>query len=167
VVLVARSDGHLAADIRPLVRVSVTVIMKKTAAASRARRAAAGATTTATSATRCSAITEALHQARVNLGAGPAPAGEMTVVLGPAGPASCCTRPSATAWKATSTARELRLRRPHRPAVAAKGVTVVDDGTLADRRGSLTIDDEGNPTQRTLIEDGILKGYMQDSSTRA
>jgi TldD protein len=52
--------------------------------------------------------------------------------------------------------------------VAAKGVTVVDDGTLADRRGSLTIDDEGNPTQRTvLIEDGILKGYMQDSSTPA
>src|SRR5512139_3103311 len=68
-------------------------------------------------------------------------------------------RRSATALRATSTARAVRPS-----AVASRGVTVVDDGTIPDRRGSLNIDDEGNPTQRTvLIEDGILKGYMQDS----
>jgi TldD protein len=73
-------------------------------------------------------------------------------------------RRSATAWKAISTARAVPPSAAASASVAAKGVTVIDDGTIADRRGSLNIDDEGNPTQRNvLIEDGILKGYMQDS----
>jgi TldD protein len=89
----------------------------------------------------------------------------MTVVLGPAGPASCCTRPSATGWKGDfnrkgSSAFSGRIGQR----VAAKGVTVLDDGTIADRRGSLNVDDEGNASQRNvLIEDGILKGYIQDA----
>ena len=113
---------------------------------------------------------QAVHQALINLEARPAPAGNMTRGARPGlARRSCCTRRSATAWRATSTARAVRRfagRIGQR--VAAKGVTVVDDGTIADRRGSLNVDDEGNPTQRNvLIEDGILKGYMQDSAERA
>ena len=82
----------------------------------------------------------------------------------PAGPASCCTRRSATGWRATSTARRPRPSPGcWASASPSPGVTVVDDGTLPDRRGSLTVDDEGTPTSRTvLIEDGILVGFMQD-----
>ena len=107
----------------------------------------------------------AVHQASVNLAAKPAPAGEMTVVLGPGWPGILLHEAVGHGLegdfnrKGSSTfAGRIGQR------VAAKGVTVVDDGTIADRRGSLSIDDEGNPTQRTvLIEDGILVGYLQDT----
>jgi TldD protein len=105
-----------------------------------------------------------VHQARINLAARPAPAGATTVVLGNGWPGILLheaighglegdfNRKGSSAFSGMIGQR-----------VAAKGVTVVDDGTLAGRRGSLTVDDEGNPTQcTTLIEDGILVGYMQD-----
>ena len=107
---------------------------------------------------------EALRQALVNLGSAPAPAGEMPVVLGPGWPAILLHEAIGHGLegdfnrKKTSAFSELMGER-----VAAPGITVVDDGTIENRRGSLTIDDEGTPTKRTvLIEDGILKGYMQD-----
>jgi TldD protein len=108
---------------------------------------------------------DAVHQAVTNLDALPAPAGTMTVVLGSGWPGILLHEAVGHGLegdfnrKGSSTfAGRIGTR------VASKGVTVVDDGTLADRRGSLNIDDEGNPTQRTvLIEDGILMGYMQDS----
>jgi TldD protein len=107
---------------------------------------------------------QAAHQARVNLSAKPAPAGSMTVVLGNGWPGILL-------HEAIGHGLEGDFNRKGSSAfagmmgkqVAAKGVTVIDDGTIKDRRGSLTIDDEGNPTKRTtLIEDGILVGYMQD-----
>ncbi len=109
-------------------------------------------------------VQEAIRQARVNLESVDAPAGEMTVVLGPGWP-------GVLLHEAVGHGLEGDFNRKKTSAfaglmgqqVAAKGITVVDDGTLTDRRGSLTIDDEGTPTERTvLIEDGILKGYMQD-----
>jgi TldD protein len=110
-------------------------------------------------------VRQAVHQASVNLAAKPAPAGEMTVVLGSGWPGILLHEAVGHGLegdfnrKGSSTFSGRIGQR-----VAAKGVTVVDDGTLADRRGSLTVDDEGNPTQRTvLIEDGILVGYLQDS----
>ena len=110
------------------------------------------------------AAEEALRQALVNLESVAAPAGEMPVVLGPGWPAILLHEAIGHGLegdfnrKKTSAFSELMGER-----VAAAGVTVVDDGTLNDRRGSLTIDDEGTPAQRTvLIEDGILTGYMQD-----
>ena len=110
------------------------------------------------------AVDEAYRQALVNLDSVAAPAGEMPVVLGPGWPAILLHEAIGHGLegdfnrKKTSAFSELMGER-----VAAKGVTVVDDGTLTDRRGSLTIDDEGTPTRRTtLIEDGILTGYMQD-----
>jgi TldD protein len=111
-----------------------------------------------------SQVDEALRQALVNLDAVPAPAGEMTVVLGPGWPGILLHEAIGHGLegdfnrKKTSAFSGLLGER-----VAAPGVTVVDDGTLQDRRGSLTIDDEGTPSQcTTLIEDGILKNYMQD-----
>jgi TldD protein len=108
---------------------------------------------------------EAVHQAIINLSADPAPAGQMTVVLGSGWPGILLHEAVGHGLegdfnrKGSSTFAGRVGQR-----VASKGVTVVDDGTIVDRRGSLNIDDEGNPTQRTvLIEDGILKGYMQDS----
>ena len=109
-------------------------------------------------------VDEALRQALVNLGSVPAPAGEMTVVLGPGWP-------GVMLHEAVGHGLEGDFNRKKTSAfsgmigqrVATKGVTVVDDGTLPDRRGSLTVDDEGTPSNYTvLIEDGILKGYMQD-----
>jgi TldD protein len=108
---------------------------------------------------------EAVKQALVNLDARPAPAGVMTVVLGPGWP-------GVLLHEAVGHGLEGDFNRKGSSAfagrigerVAAPGVTVIDDGTIKDRRGSLNIDDEGNPTQRTvLIENGILKGYIQDS----
>jgi TldD protein len=110
------------------------------------------------------AVEESLRQALINLESIPAPAGEMPVVLGPGWPAILLHEAIGHGLegdfnrKKTSAFSELVGKR-----VAAPGVTVVDDGTIENRRGSLTIDDEGTPTQRTvLIEDGILTGYMQD-----
>ncbi|MDB5800069.1 MAG: tldD [Rhodocyclales bacterium] len=166
VVLVARSDGHLAADVRPLVRISLSVVMEENGR--REQGSSGGGARMDFGFFNDEVLREyarqAAHQARVNLGARSAPAGTMTVVLGNGWPGILL-------HEAIGHGLEGDFNRKGSSAfagmmgkqVAAKGVTVVDDGTLKDRRGSLTIDDEGNPTRRTiLIEDGILVGYMQD-----
>ncbi len=167
VILVARSDGHLAADVRPLVRVSITVIMEENGQREQGSSGGGGRFDYSyfSDAVLKDYAQKAVHQASVNLAAKPAPAGEMTVVLGPGWPGILLHEAVGHGLegdfnrKGSSTFSGRIGQR-----VAAKGVTVVDDGTIADRRGSLTIDDEGTPTQRTvLIEDGILKGYLQDT----
>ena len=168
VVLVAGSDGRLAADIRPLVRVSMTVIVEGEGG-KREQGSSGGGGRTDYDFFSDDVLREyaraAVHQAVTNLGARPAPAGRMPVVLGPGWPGILLHEAVGHGLegdfnrKGSSTFSGQIGKR-----VAAKGVTVVDDGTLPGRRGSLNIDDEGNPTQRTvLIEDGILRGYMQDS----
>ena len=168
VVLVAGSDGRLAADVRPLVRVSITVIVEG-AGGKREQGSAGGGGRSDygyfTDDVLRGYAREAVHQAVTNLDARPAPAGTMSVVLGPGWPGILLHEAVGHGLegdfnrKGSSTfAGRIGTR------VAAKGVTVVDDGTIAGRRGSLNIDDEGNPTRRTvLIEDGILKCYMQDA----
>ncbi|MGI4814706.1 MAG: metalloprotease TldD [Janthinobacterium lividum] len=167
VVLVARSDGALAADVRPLVRVSVTVIAKQGDRREVGTSGGGGRFDYGyfDDATLSHYVDEAVRSALVNLDARPAPAGNMTVVLGPGWP-------GVLLHEAIGHGLEGDFNRKGSSAfagrigerVAAKGVTVVDDGTLPNRRGSLNIDDEGNPTQcTTLIEDGVLKGYIQDS----
>jgi TldD protein len=167
VVLVARADGQMAADVRPLVRISISVIMEEKGRREQGSSGGGGRFDYAyfTDAVLHDYASRAVHQASVNLAAKPAPAGEMTVVLGPGWPGILLHEAVGHGLegdfnrKGSSTfAGRIGQR------VAAKGVTVVDDGTIADRRGSLTIDDEGNPTQRTvLIEDGILVRYLQDT----
>ena len=167
VVLVARSDGHLAADVRPLVRVSVTVIMKDGNKREQGSSGGGGRFDYGyfSDAVLRDYAQKAVHQASVNLAAKPAPAGTMTVVLGSGWPGILLHEAIGHGLegdfnrKGSSTfAGRIGER------VAAPGVTVVDDGTMPNRRGSLSIDDEGNSTQRTvLIEDGILVGYLQDS----
>lgn len=167
VMLVAGSDGRLAADIRPLVRVSVSVIIEENG--KREQGAAGGGGrhdySYFTDDVLATYAKQAVHQAAINLHARPAPAGQMTVVLG-------AGWPGILLHEAVGHGLEGDFNRKGSSAfagrvgqqVAAKGVTVVDDGTLMGRRGSLSIDDEGNPSQRTvLIEDGILQGYLQDS----
>jgi TldD protein len=167
VVLVVRSDGVLAADVRPLVRVSVTVIAEQDGRREIGTSGGGGRYNYGyfTDELLEKYATEAVDAAIVNLDARPAPAGPMTVVLGPGWPGVLLHEAVGHGLegdfnrKGSSTFSGRIGER-----VAAKGVTVVDDGTLSDRRGSLNIDDEGNPTQCTvLIEDGILKGYMQDT----
>ncbi|MDT3668717.1 MAG: metalloprotease TldD [Aromatoleum sp.] len=167
VIMVMRSDGHRAADIRPLARVSLTVIMEDKG--NREQGSAGGGGRFDYAYFDDDRLREyaraAVHQARVNLDAGPAPAGTMSVILGPGWPGILLHEAIGHGLEGDfnrkgSSAFSGRIGQQ----VAAKGVTVVDDGTLPDRRGSLTIDDEGNPTQRTvLIEDGVLTGYMQDT----
>ena len=167
VVLVARSDGVIAADIRPLVRVSVTVIAEQNGRREMGSSGGGGRYSYDyfSEALLEQYASEAVAAALVNLDARPAPAGPMTVVLGPGWP-------GVLLHEAIGHGLEGDFNRKGSSAftgrigqrVAAKGVTVVDDGTIANRRGSLNIDDEGNPTQcTTLIEDGILKGYIQDT----
>ena len=166
-ILVARSDGHLAADVRPLVRVSVSVIMEQDGKREQGSSGGGGRFDYRyfTDEVLRDYAKKAVHQASVNLRAKPAPAGSMTVVLGNGWPGILL-------HEAIGHGLEGDFNRKGSSAfagrigerVAAPGVTVVDDGTIASRRGSLSIDDEGNPTQRTvLIEDGILQGYIQDS----
>jgi TldD protein len=166
-VQIIRPDGRRVADIRPLVRLNVAIVVGE---GDRMETGSAG------SGGRVvydryldpqhwkAQVDEALRQALVNLGAVAAPAGEMTVVLGPGWPGVMLHEAVGHGLegdfnrKKTSTFSGMIGQR-----VATQGVTVVDDGTLLDRRGSLTVDDEGTPTNCTvLIEDGILKGYMQD-----
>ena len=166
VVLVARSDGHMAADIRPLVRVSLTVIMEENGLREQGSAGGGGRFDYGyfTDERLRGFALDAVHQARVNLEAIPAPAGVMTVVLGPGWPGILLHEAIGHGLEGDfnrkgSSAFSGRIGEQ----VAARGVTVVDDGSLPDRRGSLAIDDEGNPGARTvLIEDGILTGYMQD-----
>jgi TldD protein len=168
IVLVVRSDGLLAADIRPLVRLNVTVIVE---AHGRREQGTAGGGGRYNyhyfldSERALSYAREAVRQALVNLDAVDAPAGSMPVVLGPGWPGILLHEAIGHGLegdfnrKGTS-AFAGKLGQ----AVASKYCTVVDDGTLPNRRGSLNIDDEGTPTQNTvLIENGILKGYMQDT----
>jgi TldD protein len=167
VVLVARADGHVAADVRPLVRLSLQVIAE--ANGRREQGSAGGGGRFDYAYFSDEMITQyaqqAVHQALTNLDARPAPAGTMTVVLG-------AGWPGILLHEAIGHGLEGDFNRKGSSAfsgrvgerVASKGVTVVDDGTIAQRRGSLNVDDEGNPTNCTvLIEDGILKGYMQDT----
>jgi TldD protein len=167
VVLVARADGTLAADVRPLVRLSVTVIAEQNGRREVGSAGGGGRFGLAyfTDEQIGQYVDEAVNAALVNLESRPAPAGEMTVVLGPGWP-------GVLLHEAVGHGLEGDFNRKGSSAfsgrigqrVAAKGVTVLDDGTIADRRGSLNVDDEGHATQRNvLIEDGILKGYIQDS----
>jgi TldD protein len=167
VVLVARADGTLAADVRPLVRLSLTVIAEQHGRREVGSSGGGGRFGLAYFSDEQISryVDEAVHAALTNLEARPAPAGEMTVVLGPGWPGVLLHEAIGHGLEGDfnrkgSSAFSGRIGQR----VAAKGVTVLDDGTVADRRGSLNVDDEGNVTQRNvLIEDGILKGYLQDA----
>jgi TldD protein len=167
VVLVARADGTLAADVRPLVRLSVTVIAEQAGRREMGSSGGGGRFGLAyfDEAVIRQYVDEAVDAALTNLESRPAPAGEMTVVLGPGWPGVLLHEAIGHGLEGDfnrkgSSAFSGRIGQR----VAAKGVTVLDDGTIADRRGSLNVDDEGNASQRNvLIEDGILKGYMQDA----
>jgi TldD protein len=164
---IVRPGGETYHDVRPLVRLGVSVVVEQDGrqeAGSFGGGGRGGYETYLTAGYWQAAVDEALRQALVNLASIPAPAGEMTVVLGPGWPGILLHEAIGHGLegdfnrKRTSAFAGLLGQR-----VAAPGVTVVDDGTIGGRRGSLTIDDEGTPSSRTvLIEDGILKGYMQD-----
>ena len=167
VVEIVRADGFIATDVRPLVRLNVSIVAEQNGRRETGSYGIGGRylyTDLFKPETYNRAIDEALSQALVNLESIAAPAGEMTVLLGNGWPGILL-------HEAIGHGLEGDFNRKGTSAfsgrigerVAAKGVTVVDDGSLQDRRGSLTIDDEGTPTRETvLIEDGILKGYMQD-----
>ena len=167
VVLVARADGLLAADVRPLVRLSVTVIAEQNGRREVGSGGGGGrfSLTYFDDATVRRYVDDAVKAALTNLEARPAPAGEMTVVLGSGWPGILLHEAIGHGLEGDfnrkgSSAFSGRIGKR----VAAKGVTVLDDGTIADRRGSLNVDDEGTASQRNvLIEDGILRGYLQDS----
>jgi TldD protein len=167
VVEIVRPDGFIATDVRPLVRLNVSIVAEQDGRRESGFFGLGG---------RYlydrlfdplhwnRAVDEALAQAIINLDSVAAPAGEMTVVCGPGWP-------GVLLHEAIGHGLEGDFNRKGTSAfsgrigerVAAPGVTVVDDGSISERRGSLTIDDEGTPTQATtLIEDGILKGYLQD-----
>ena len=166
-VRIIRPDGRQSADVRPLVRLNVSLVAAQGERQESGSYGGGGRISYASlfePAYWQDAVREALRQALVNLDSVDAPAGEMPVVLGPGWPGILLHEAIGHGLegdfnrKKTSAFAGLLGER-----VAAPGVTVVDDGTIADRRGSLTIDDEGTPTScTTLIEDGILKGYMQD-----
>lgn len=167
VVEILRADGETYRDVRPLVRLNVSIVVGDGDRQEVGSHGYGGRELyerfVATEAWR-EAVDDALREALVNLQAVPAPAGEMDVVLGAGWPGVMLHEAVGHGLegdfnrKKTSAFAGLMGQR-----VAAKGVTVIDDGTLAARRGSLSIDDEGTPTSRTvLIEDGILVGYMQD-----
>jgi TldD protein len=167
VVLISRSDGVLAADIRPLVRLSLQVIAESDGRREQGNAGGGGRFDYSyfTDEVLRDYAEKAVHQALVNLKAKPAPAGAMTVVLGSGWPGILLHEAIGHGLEGDfnrkgSSAFSGRIGER----VASRGVTVVDDGTLEKRRGSLNVDDEGNPTQcTTLIEDGILRGYIQDS----
>jgi TldD protein len=166
-ILVAGSDGTLAADVRPLVRLNVQVIAEQNGRREQGHSGGGGRygyRELIENGRAMAFADEAVRQALVNLDAVDAPAGSMPVVLGPGWP-------GVLLHEAIGHGLEGDFNRKGSSAfagrigqrVAAPGVTVVDDGTLQGRRGSLSVDDEGTPTEcTTLIEDGILKGYMQD-----
>jgi TldD protein len=166
-VLIARCDGMMAADVRPLVRLSVQVIVEQDGRREQGNAGGGGRFDYAyfTDEVLAEYAAKAVHQAVTNLSARPAPAGTMTVVLGPGWPGILLHEAIGHGLEGDfnrkgSSAFSGRIGQR----VAAPGVTVVDDGTISKRRGSLNVDDEGNPTQRSvLIEDGILRGYIQDT----
>ncbi len=164
---ILRADGQTYRDVRPLVRVSVSVVVgegDRQESGSDGYGGREGYERFIATGAWQGAVDNAVRQALTNLQSVPAPAGEMDVVLGPGWP-------GVMLHEAVGHGLEGDFNRKKTSAfaglmgqqVASKGVTVVDDGTIAARRGSLSIDDEGTPTNRTvLIEDGILVGYMQD-----
>jgi len=166
-VRIVRADGRHASDIRPLVRLNVSVMMNDNGRMETGGHGLGGRVTYDGLIVEDhwqAAVDEAIRQASVNLSSIPAPAGDMTVVLGPGWP-------GVLLHEAVGHGLEGDFNRKGTSAfsgrigerVAAKGVTVVDDGTLPDRRGSISIDDEGTGSGHTvLIEDGILKGYLFD-----
>jgi TldD protein len=167
VVFVINNEQKIAADIRPLVRLSINVIAESNGKREQGSSGGGGrfGFEYFTDEILEQYAREAVHQAITNLNAMPAPAGSMTVVLGPGWPGILL-------HEAIGHGLEGDFNRKGSSAfsnkigthVAAKDITVVDDGTIKDRRGSLNIDDEGNETQKTLlIENGILKGYLQDT----
>ena len=166
-VMIIRADGQVARDIRPLVRLNISIMVgdgdrqEIGSTGYGGREAYARFIDPANWRGR---VDEALRQALVNLDSVAAPAGEMPVVLGPGWPGILLHEAIGHGlegdFNRKKTSAFAGLMGQH---VAAKGVTVIDDGTMQQRRGSLSIDDEGTPTNRTvLIEDGILVGYMQD-----
>ena len=167
VVMVARADGTIAADVRPLVRLSVTVIAEQKGRREMGSGGGGGRFGLAyfSDEQMGEYVDAAVKAALTNLDARLALAGEMTVVLGSGWPGILLHEAIGHGLEGDfnrkgSSAFSGRIGQR----VAAKGVTVLDDGTIADRRGSLNVDDEGNASQRNvLIEDGILKGYIQDS----
>ena len=167
VVLVARHDGHIAADVRPLVHIGLTVIAEQNGRREQGSTGGGGRHdyNYFTDEVLREIAHQAVREALINLDAKPAPAGQMTVVLGAGWPGILLHEAVGHSLEGDFNRKGSSVfsgRIGER--IAAAGVTVIDDGTIADRRGSLNIDDEGNPTQRNvLIEDGILKGYMQDS----
>lgn len=167
VILVAKGNGKLVADIRPLVRVSISVIVEQNGRRETANAGGGGRLNYKmfTDEVINGWVDHAVNSALINLESKPAPAGPMTVVMGPGWP-------GVLLHEAIGHGLEGDFNRKGSSAfagklgqkVAAPGVTVVDDGTLSGRRGSLNVDDEGNPTQcTTLIENGRLKGFMQDA----
>jgi TldD protein len=167
VVEILRADGARSADLRPLVRLNVSVVLEANGRRESGSHGAGGRTSYAPLVDPGywqGAVHEAIRQAAVNLESISAPAGEMPVVLGAGWPGILLHEAIGHGLegdfnrKQTSAFAGLMGSR-----IASEGVTGVDDGTLPDRRGSLTIDDEGTPTSRTtLIEDGILVGFIQD-----
>ncbi|WP_419730527.1 metalloprotease TldD [Lichenicola sp.] len=166
-VQILRADGNRVADIRPLVRLNVSVVMEKDGRRESGSYGTGGRfeySRVLNETTWKHAADEAMRQALVNLDSIPAPAGEMEVVLGNGWPGILLHEAVGHGLegdfnrKGTSAFAGLVGKQ-----VAAKGVTVVDDGTIPDRRGSLTVDDEGTPASRTvMIEDGVLTGFIQD-----
>ena len=166
-ILVASSDGTFAGDVRPLVRMNVSVIVERDGRREQASAGGGGRFDYryfAEEDRACAYAREAVRQALVNLDAEPAPAGTMTVVLGPGWPGVLLHEAVGHGLEGDFNRKGSSVfagRVGER--VASEQCTVVDDGTLERRRGSLTVDDEGTPTQcTTLIENGVLKGYMQD-----
>ncbi len=166
-ITIVRPDGQLYHDYRPLVRINVSVSVEQNGRRETASSGGGGRISwlDVTAPEKWQAqVDEAIRQALVNLEAVPAPAGEMDIVLGPGWP-------GVLLHEAVGHGLEGDFNRKGTSAfsgkmgtqVAARGVTIVDDGTVVDARGSLNIDDEGTPTScTTLIEDGILVGYMHD-----
>ena len=170
VILVATPDGRMVGDVRPLVHLSITCIAERGGVRQQGTHGGGGRFAFAELEARAEAFArEAARQAITNLDAVPAPAGTMNVVLGPGWPGILLHEAVGHGLegdfnrKGTSTfSNRIGTR------VASDLCTVVDDGTIVSRRGSLNVDDEGTPTQRTvLIEDGILRGYLQDKQNAA
>ena len=166
-VVIATADGRLTADVRPLVRLNVRVIAEQDGRREQGTAGAGGRygyEVLVRRNTAKSLVDEAVRQALLNLEAVDAPAGNMTVVLGPGWPGVLLHEAVGHGLEGDFVRKGISVfsgRVGER--VASKGVTVVDDGTLEDRRGSLNVDDEGTPTQyTTLIRDGVLQGFMQD-----
>jgi TldD protein len=166
-ILITRLDGCVVSDVRPLIRLSIQVIVESNGRKEQGSAGGGGRFSYGyfTDDVLKDYAQKAVDQAVVNIDAGAAPAGEMTVVLGSGWPGILLHEAIGHGLEGDfnrkgSSAFSGRIGER----VAAKGVTVVDDGTIPDRRGSLSVDDEGTPTAETvLIDDGVLCGYMQDT----